>query len=124
MRLLRVCVIGAGKMGADHVERLSHRIAGAEVTVVVDADIARAGEAVKSTPAGVPISGIKEALGRTDVDAVLIATPGFLHKDMVLEAMELGLPILCEKPLTPDAASAWEIVETEQRSGMKRVQVG
>jgi myo-inositol 2-dehydrogenase / D-chiro-inositol 1-dehydrogenase len=124
MRLLRVCVIGAGKMGADHVERLSHRIAGAEVTVVVDADIARAGEAVKSTPAGVPISDIKEALGRTDVDAVLIATPGFLHKDMVLEAMQLGLPILCEKPLTPDAASAWEIVETEQRSGMKRVQVG
>jgi myo-inositol 2-dehydrogenase / D-chiro-inositol 1-dehydrogenase len=42
----------------------------------------------------------------------------------VLEAMQLGLPILCEKPLTPDAASAWEIVETEQRSGMKRVQVG
>jgi myo-inositol 2-dehydrogenase / D-chiro-inositol 1-dehydrogenase len=124
MRLLRVCVIGAGKMGADHVERLSHRIAGAEVTVVVDADIARAGEAVKSTPSGVPISDIKEALGRTDVDAVLIATPGVLHKDMVLEAMQLGLPILCEKPLTPDAASAWEIVETEQRSGMKRVQVG
>lgn len=124
MRLLRVCVIGAGKMGADHVERLSHRIAGAEVTVVVDADVARANEAVKSTPSGVPMSDIKGALGRADVDAVLIATPGFLHRGMVLEAMERGLPILCEKPLTPDAASSWEIVEAEQRSGMKRVQVG
>jgi myo-inositol 2-dehydrogenase / D-chiro-inositol 1-dehydrogenase len=124
MRLLRVCVIGAGKMGADHVERLSHRITGAEVTVVVDADVARANEAVKSTPSGVPMSDIKGALGRADVDAVLIATPGFLHRDVVLEAMERGLPILCEKPLTPDAASSWEIVEAEQRSGMKRVQVG
>jgi myo-inositol 2-dehydrogenase / D-chiro-inositol 1-dehydrogenase len=121
---LRVCVVGAGKMGADHVERISRRIAGAEVTVVVDADAARASEAVKSTPSGVPMSDIKEALGRADVDAVLIATPGFLHKDMVLEAMERGLPILCEKPLTPDAASSWEIVEAELRSGVKRVQVG
>jgi myo-inositol 2-dehydrogenase / D-chiro-inositol 1-dehydrogenase len=63
-------------------------------------------------------------LDREDVDAVVIATPGFLHKEMLLEVRERNLPILCEKPLTPDAASSWEIVEAEQRSGKKRIQVG
>src|SRR5262252_9309888 len=50
--------------------------------------------------------------------------PGFLHKEMLLQVRERGLPILCEKPLTPDAASSWEIVETEQRLGKKCIQVG
>jgi myo-inositol 2-dehydrogenase/D-chiro-inositol 1-dehydrogenase len=111
-------------MGADHIERLSGRIVGAEVSVVVDADASRAKKAVESTPSAAAVPDIGQALERQDVDAVLIATPGFLHKEMLLQARERGLPILCEKPLTPDAASAWEIVETEQRLGKKSIQVG
>ena len=39
---LRVAVIGAGRMGADHIQRLDTRIHGAEVAAVVDVDLARA----------------------------------------------------------------------------------
>ena len=121
---LRVCVVGAGKMGADHIERLSRRIVGAEVAVVVDADVSRAKKAAEATPSAAALPDIGQALGRKDVDAVVIATPGFLHKEMLLQVRERGLPILCEKPLTPDAASSWEIVEDEQRFGKKCIQVG
>jgi myo-inositol 2-dehydrogenase / D-chiro-inositol 1-dehydrogenase len=121
---LRVCVVGAGKMGADHIERLTRRIAGAEVSVVVDADISRAKKAVESIPSAVAVSDIGQALDRGEVNAVLIATPGFLHRDMLLQVREQDLPILCEKPLTPDAPSSWEILEAEQRLGKKRIQVG
>jgi myo-inositol 2-dehydrogenase / D-chiro-inositol 1-dehydrogenase len=121
---LRVCVVGAGKMGADHIERLTRRIAGAEVSVVVDADISRAKKAVEAIPSAVAVSDIGQALDRGDVNAVLIATPGFLHRDMLLQVREQDLPILCEKPLTPDAPSSWEILEAEQRLGKKRIQVG
>lgn len=55
---------------------------------------------------------------------MLIATPGFLHEDILLRALEQDLPILCEKPLTPDAASAWRIVQAEEKLGRKRIQVG
>ncbi len=41
-KILRVAVIGAGRMGADHIKRLSTRIHGAEVAAVVDVDLARA----------------------------------------------------------------------------------
>jgi len=121
---LRVCVVGAGRMGADHVERLTRRIVGAEVSAVVDADVSRAKKAVEAIPPAVAVSNIGQALDREDVNAVVIATPGFLHRDMLLQVRERDLPILCEKPLTPDAPSSWEIVEAEQRLGKKRIQVG
>ena len=92
---LKVCVVGAGKMGADHIERLSRRIVGAEVSVVVDADASRAKKAVESTPSATAVPDIGQALEREDVDAVVIATPGFLHKEILLQVLERGLPILC-----------------------------
>jgi myo-inositol 2-dehydrogenase/D-chiro-inositol 1-dehydrogenase len=121
---LRVCVVGAGKMGADHIDRLTRRILGAEVSVVVDADVSRAKRAAEATPSALAVSDIGHALDREDFNAVIIATPGVLHKDMLLQVRERDLPVLCEKPLTPDAASSWEIVEVEQRLGAKRIQVG
>ena len=121
---LRVCVVGAGRMGADHIERLTRRIVGAEVSAVVDADVSRAKKAVEAIPSAAAVSDIGQALDQEDVNAVLIATPGFLHRDMLLQVLERDLPILCEKPLTPDAPSSWEILEAEQRLGKKRIQVG
>jgi myo-inositol 2-dehydrogenase/D-chiro-inositol 1-dehydrogenase len=121
---LKVCVIGAGKMGADHVERLARRIVGAEVSVVVDANISLAKKAVETIPSAAAVSNLGQALEQEEVDAVLIAAPGSLHHEMLLQVQGRDLPILCEKPMTPDAASSWEIVEAEQRLGKRRIQVG
>src|SRR3981081_1136311 len=112
---LRVCVVGAGKMGADHIERLTHRIGGSDVSVVVDADLSRAQKAVEAIDSAVAVSNIGEAVEREDVDAVLLSSRVCLPRDMLLPLLELDLPILCEKPLTPDAPSSWEILEAEQR---------
>ncbi len=121
---LRVAVVGAGQMGADHVARLSRRIVGAEVAVVVDVDLARARKVAETAPGAGVAGSIGEALARDDVNAVVIATPGVLHQDALMAALERDIPILCEKPLTPDAASSWQIVQAEQRLGRKRIQVG
>jgi myo-inositol 2-dehydrogenase/D-chiro-inositol 1-dehydrogenase len=64
------------------------------------------------------------AMAAADVDAVLIASPGPAHEAALLQAFEHDLPVLCEKPLTPDAASALRVVEAEQRLGRRRAQVG
>ncbi len=117
-------MVGAGKMGADHIERLTHRTGGAEVSVVVDADLARAQKTVEAISSAVAVSNLGQAMEREDVDAFLVATPGFLHREMLLQILERDLPIFCEKPLTPDAPSSWEILEAEQRLGKKRIQVG
>ncbi|MET3203812.1 MULTISPECIES: Gfo/Idh/MocA family oxidoreductase [unclassified Arthrobacter] len=122
--ILRVAVIGAGRMGADHIKRLSTRIHGAEVAAVVDVDLSRAQAAIEGIDGAVALASADEALNNGDVNAVLIATPGFLHEEILYKALEKGFPILCEKPLTPDAESAWKIVQAEENLGHKRVQVG
>ncbi len=121
---LRVIVVGAGRMGSDHVERLTHRIKGAEVAAVVDVDLTRARRAAEAAPSSIAASDIRPVLEREDVDAVVVATPGVAHEETLLRVLERGLPVLCEKPLTPDAASSWRIIEAELRLGRKRVQVG
>lgn len=121
---LRVAVVGAGLMGSDHVARLANRIAGAEVTAVVDVDIERARHVASNAPGAVAETDIGNVLADERADAVVIATPGFLHEQTLLQVLERGLPILCEKPLTPDAESSWRVVEAERKIGRKLIQVG
>ncbi|GAB3253211.1 Gfo/Idh/MocA family protein [Arthrobacter pigmenti] len=125
---LRVAVIGAGRMGSDHVQRLHYRISGAQVAAVVDVDLQRAQAAIDALPAGshnaVALGTADEAFARGDINAVLIATPGFLHEDILYKGLERDIPILCEKPLTPDSDSAFNVVRAEEKLGRKRIQVG
>src|SRR4051794_13059803 len=121
---LGVAVIGTGRMGADHVRRINEVISGARVAAVVDVDAERA----KSVAAGVEgctaYTEPAAAMASADVDAVLIASPGPAHEAALLAAFARDLPVLCEKPLTPDAASALRVLEAEQKLGRRRVQVG
>jgi predicted dehydrogenase len=41
---------------------------------------------------------------------VVISTPLDTHEALVREAIALGLPVVCDKPFTPDAASARALV--------------
>ncbi|MEV5430368.1 Gfo/Idh/MocA family oxidoreductase [Streptomyces sp. NPDC052701] len=121
---LGVAVIGAGRMGADHVRRVDRVTSGARVTAVVDVDGERA-EAVAARVDGCTAhTDPAAALAAADVDAVLVASPGPAHEAALLAALERDLPVLCEKPLTPDAASALRVLDAEQRLGHRRIQVG
>lgn len=123
-RALRVAVIGAGAMGSDHIRRLNTRIVGAEVAAVVDVDESRAARAAAEV--GVSAFGTTaEALDRAHPDALLVVTPGAFHETVLLEAISLGMPVLCEKPLTLNAASAHRVVEAEVAAAAgPAVQVG
>jgi len=125
---LRVAVLGVGTMGADHVSRLYSRVSGARVTVVSDASAGRAAEIAAGVPGCRVVADPLAAIADPDVDAVLIATPGVFHAEQVLACLERGIPVLCEKPLTPDAESSLAVVRAEDaiaaRTGRRLVQVG
>ncbi|MEW1646507.1 Gfo/Idh/MocA family oxidoreductase [Streptomyces sp. NPDC091219] len=121
---LGVAVVGTGKMGADHVRRIGAVINGARVTAVVDVDAERAKRIASAVDGCTAYTDPAAAMAADDVDAVLIASPGPAHEAALLTAFEHDLPVLCEKPLTPDAASALRVLEAELRLGHRRVQVG
>lgn len=121
---LRIGVVGAGRMGADHLTRITHRTNGAIVSAVIEPDAGRAAAAVEAAPGGRHFGSLEEALEAGAVDAVLVATPGQFHEPVLLPALDAGLPILCEKPLTPDSGSSRRIIEAEQKLAKPHIQVG
>jgi myo-inositol 2-dehydrogenase/D-chiro-inositol 1-dehydrogenase len=121
---LRVGVVGAGMMGADHVARITHRITGATVSAIIEPDEQRAAAAIQASRGAQSFSRIEDALDAGAVDAVLIAVPGQFHEPVLLTTLEADLPILCEKPLTEDPESSWRILEAEQKRQHPLIQVG
>ncbi|WP_103542486.1 Gfo/Idh/MocA family protein [Streptomyces sp. SM1] len=121
---VRVAVIGTGRMGADHVRRIDRVISGARVTAVVDIDAGRAQALAADIEGCTAHTDPAAAMAAADVDAVVVASPGPAHEAALLTAFAHDLPVLCEKPLTPDAASALRLMEAEQALGHRRVQVG
>jgi myo-inositol 2-dehydrogenase/D-chiro-inositol 1-dehydrogenase len=121
---LGVAVVGTGKMGADHVRRIREVTSGARVSAVVDVDAERAKAVAARVDGCTAYTDPAAAMAAADVDAVLIASPGPAHEAALLTAFEHGLPVLCEKPLTPDAASALRVLEAERKLGRRLVQVG
>ncbi|MDX6294946.1 MAG: myo-inositol 2-dehydrogenase / D-chiro-inositol 1-dehydrogenase [Kribbellaceae bacterium] len=121
---LRIGIIGVGMMGADHADRVAHRISGARLVAVSDPDTARA-DALAGSLDGVRVMGEPlELIGHDDVDAVVIASPGFAHAEQLMACLEHGKPVLCEKPLTMDTESSLRVVEAEHKVGRPLIQVG
>jgi predicted dehydrogenase len=102
---LRVAVVGAGVMGGYHV-RVVAQSERCELARVVEPDAS----------VGQPLADRYGAQWRpeaddfADLDAVVIATPTEHHADLVLRALDSGVPVLVEKPVTPDLATAERIV--------------
>lgn len=123
MSELRVAVLGLGGMGSFHTQLLTSRVRGVQVTVVNDVVATRAADVAARIGARVVAEPLA-AISDPEVDAVLLATPGSTHGEQVNACLDIGKPVLCEKPLTTDAASSYAIVEKEAALGRQLVQVG
>ncbi|MGY4541491.1 myo-inositol 2-dehydrogenase/D-chiro-inositol 1-dehydrogenase [Arthrobacter sp. UYNi723] len=108
---IRVGVIGAGIMGADHIRNLSTTIGGAEVTFVADLDAGRA--AAAAPPAARITTDPSELINSSEVDAVVVASHDATHAGLVLECFEAMTPVLCEKPLAPTLLESLEVVAAD-----------
>jgi myo-inositol 2-dehydrogenase/D-chiro-inositol 1-dehydrogenase len=125
---VRVGIIGVGRMGADHVARITGRIKGARVAALTDFSPQTARAVAADVPGCRVCDGPEELIAAPDVDAVIIASPGDVHRAQVLSCIEAGTPVLCEKPLahTPEDALAVVRAEAEhiRGGGMPLVSVG
>ena len=106
---LRFGVIGWGYWGpkiARNLDSLPH----ATVTAVADADTLRLA-ALKSDQSWIMTTSHAKEVFRSDVDAVVIATPVRTHYSLTKDALLHGKHVLVEKPLTGNVAQAEELVE-------------
>jgi predicted dehydrogenase len=95
--MIRVAVVGLGKMGLSHLAMIR---AHPDVTVeaVVDSTTYLLDILAKYT-AAVPYSNYDQMLESAKIDAVIIATPTGFHFELVKKALDRGVHVFCEKPL-------------------------
>jgi myo-inositol 2-dehydrogenase / D-chiro-inositol 1-dehydrogenase len=120
---LRVGVVGTGMMGRFHVERLAGGVPNAEVVAVSDVYVEGARQVGEQVGARVYADG-HELVGDDQVEAVLIASPGFTHEEFSLACLAADKPVLCEKPLAPTADACLRVLEAEAAKPRRLVQVG
>lgn len=114
--MLRVAVLGAGRIGKIHAANATaspraRLVAVADPFGSAAADLAgRLGCEAMLDPVA--------AIGRDDVDAVVIGTPTDTHVPLMLEAAGRGKAVLCEKPIDLDIARAdAAVAEVERLKG-------
>lgn len=120
-REVRIGLIGAGTMGRNHA-RVLGRLRGARLVAVADPSTSGVDDLVRSSGA----VGYNEPLAMLDearLDAVIVASPTTTHHRIALAAIERGLAVLVEKPMTTTPAEADTIVRAAVENGVP-VQVG
>lgn len=122
---LRIAVIGVGHLGKHHARILS-ALPGVELVAVVDTNRGRAEEIARSHNTQ-PLFDARDLLdvsvgsSRTNhraVDAVTIAVPTELHRDIAMPFLEAGVPVLVEKPMARSLVEADELIAAAAASNV------
>lgn len=121
---VRLGVIGAGIMGADHARIIADEIPGACLQVVCDRDGARARLVADAHGAGDVSMDPEGTIARTDVDAVLIASPDVTHAPLSMACIAAGKRVLCEKPLSHSSIDCMDVMAAEEIAGTRHVMLG
>ena len=121
---IRIAVIGAGVMGADHARIVAEDLPGAALQVVCDAAEDRARRSADAFGTADVATDPRTVISRSDVDAILVASPDVTHASLSLACIAARRPVLCEKPLSQSSADCLEVTEAEVRAGRRYVQVG
>ncbi|QFU75189.1 Gfo/Idh/MocA family oxidoreductase [Halioglobus maricola] len=114
---LRVLVHGTGFAGQGHTD--AFRFGGAEVVGMVGRTAAVVSEVTEKM--GIPYGGTdwQQALIDCKPDIVSIATPGGAHVEPIKQAIAQGCHVFCDKPLTESGATAKELADLAEASGVK-----
>lgn len=113
---IRIGVIGCGGQGTGHVSSLVDRGEKDNVRVVAVADVyQRRVNRAKGMAKGDGYLDYRRLLDRTDIDAVLIATPDHWHAKISIDALAAGKHVYCEKPLTHTVEQAIQVRDAARR---------
>jgi predicted dehydrogenase len=111
MNKVRIGIVGLGNMGKFHADYLlNQKVSRAELTAVSDAIPAHLERYQSLATFGRSEDMIRSGL----VDAVMIATPHYLHTTIGIDALERGLHVLVEKPISVHKADCERLLAAHQ----------
>jgi predicted dehydrogenase len=114
--VVRIGVIGCGYWGPNLIRNFSH-LKGSEVLICSDLNEERLAHMHSLYPRIETSSDFRRVVARSDVDAVVVATPPETHTYLTKEALRAGKHVFVEKPLATSAADGAEMVAAARQAG-------
>ena len=112
--MIRVGILGYGYMGHCH-EQMIRSMETIRVVSVHDIDQSKKDAAAL---AGFTFYPDRQAfLAQPELDLVIISTPNQFHRDYAIEALQAGVHVVCEKPVTLNTAELDDIIEVSRQTG-------
>ncbi|WP_172328447.1 Gfo/Idh/MocA family protein [Mangrovicoccus sp. HB161399] len=115
---LRWGVLGTSGIARAQVIPAINAVPGCRVAAIASRDAARGAEVAAEFGIARVFPDYAALAESGAIDVLYIPLPNALHEDWALRAAERGIPVLCEKPLSTDAASARRIVERFRARGV------
>lgn len=119
-------MIGVGIIGSGQIVLANH-IPGfalcpdTKVVALCDSNPATLERAQRQTGIAAGYADWRDLIGRDDVDAVVIATPNYLHAPIALAAIAAGKHVMCEKPIAMNLPEALEMYHAAERAGVRHM---
>ena len=112
---LRTGVIGCGGLGPSEA-KISHEMDGIELVGVVDVNIESA-QAVADEHGVKAFTSHKDLLNE-NLDAVLVVTPTWTHREICVDAANAGVAVFCEKPMALKLADSDAMIDATAKNGV------
>ena len=98
--MLKIGIIGAGRIGKVHIESFSYHVKNATVTAMADPFMNEETEKlIRSYGVSKVTKDYKDILNDKDIDAVLVCSSTDTHAAISIEAINAGKHVFCEKPV-------------------------
>ncbi len=113
---LRIGIVGCGKIAGNHARALQH-LPGVDVVGCADPDLERARAFAHEHGIAHAVSGLDE-LFALDIEALTVCTPHPVHEQVVVAAAQIGVHVLCEKPIAVELGAADRMIAAAERAGI------
>lgn len=118
MEKVRFGIVGIGNMGSSHAKNLyDGKIENAQLVSVCDTDENKRKWAEENLTGVKVFSEYSELLSSEDIDAIIIATPHYLHPVVAIDAFRKNLNVLTEKPAGVYVHKVKEMNAEAEKSG-------
>jgi predicted dehydrogenase len=113
---LRIAIVGTGHRGWAHLAILQSLKKQFQVVAIADVTPENLDRGASLAPGAKTYTDYKKMLERTDIDAVVVIVPSFLHAEVTIAALNRGLPVLCEKPMATSVDDANRMIEASKKN--------
>ncbi|MFE5566877.1 Gfo/Idh/MocA family oxidoreductase [Amycolatopsis japonica] len=105
---MRLGLAGTGRIGTSHAETLKSFD---EVSSVVVADVDAARAQAAAAKLGVEAAADIPSLFASSLDGLVIAAATDAHPELILKAVDAGIPVFCEKPVAADIPGTLAVID-------------